>query len=152
MCDQCDYRDLLKSADVDITANRLRVLEVIGGNNYPLSAGDIFHTLERSMPINRVTVYRILDLLEAHGLVERLSTGGRAFYYGLASNVHHRPHPHFYCKRCGQMDCLSPESLSVDSASLQKTFPGRIDRVEVRVDGICKNCIRKIRDEGKHPR
>ena len=77
------------------------------------------------------------------GIVERLSTGGRAAYYGLAPNEHHKPHPHFYCKVCGQMDCLNPESLNVDTALLWKTFPGRIDKVEVRVDGICKNCVKQ---------
>jgi Fur family ferric uptake transcriptional regulator len=107
-----------------VTDNRRRVLEVIGNNNYPLSASDIFQTLQRSAAINRVTVYRILDLLVAHGLVERISTGGRAAYFGLAPNEHHRPHPHFYCKRCGQMECLNPESLTLDSDAFGKTFPG----------------------------
>ena len=45
-------------------------------------------------------------------------------------------------KRCGRMDCLTPDSLNVDSEELWRTFPGRIDKVEVRVDGICKNCMK----------
>ena len=141
MCHKCNYKDLLASADLDVTENRFRVLEVIGNNSYPLSAGDIYKTLERSGSINRVTVYRILDLLVKHGVIERISSGGRAFFYGLAPNAFHRRHAHFYCKRCGQMDCLSPESLTINSDSLWKTFPGHIDKVEVRVDGICKNCL-----------
>jgi Fur family ferric uptake transcriptional regulator len=142
MCNQCNYEHLLQTAHLDATENRLRVLEVVGNNSYPLSAADIFKTLERSSTINRVTVYRILDLLVDNGLVERISTGGRAFYYGLAPNEYHHPHPHFYCKRCGQMDCLNPASLDVDTEGLWKTFPGRIDKVEVRVDGVCKNCLK----------
>jgi Fur family ferric uptake transcriptional regulator len=146
MCYHCNYADLLVSAGLDPTSNRMRVLEVVGNNSSPLSAGDIFQTLERSSSINRVTVYRILDLLVDHGVVERLSTGGRAFYYGLAPNDHHQAHPHFYCKSCGQMDCLNPESLKVDTDPLWKTFPGQIDKVEVRVDGICKNCAKQNRN------
>ena len=140
MCHQCNYEELLSSANLRTTNNRIRVLEVVGNNSFPLSAKDIFNTLDRSSSINRVTVYRILDLLVEHGVVERISTGGRAFYYGLAPNSHHAPHPHFYCKSCGQMDCLSPESLSVDMEAFKKTFPGQIEKVEVRIDGICKNC------------
>lgn len=142
MCNQCDYENLMNVADLDATDNRIHVLEVIGNNNYPLSVNDIFQTLERTCSINRVTVYRILDLLVSHALVDRISTGGRAFYYGMAPNENHRPHPHFYCKRCGQMDCLTPESLNVNIDTLWKTFPGRIDKVEVRLDGICKNCMK----------
>lgn len=143
MCHQCNYEELLSSANLSVTDNRIRVLEVVGNNSFPLSAKDIFNTLERSSSINRVTVYRILDLLVDHGVVERISTGGRAFYYGLAPNNHHAPHPHFYCTNCGQMDCLSPESLNVDMEDFIRTFPGQVEKVEVRVDGICKNCGNK---------
>ena len=142
MCTRCNYERMLKAADLEPTENRLRVIEVVGNNSYPLSAADIYQTLERTGSINRVTVYRILDLLVTHGLTDRISTGGRAFYYGMAPNENHRPHPHFYCTRCGQMDCLTPDSLNVDSNPLRKTFPGRIDKVEIRVDGICKNCMK----------
>jgi Fur family ferric uptake transcriptional regulator len=140
---QFNYEELLSGADLKATPNRIRVLEVVGNNSYPLSAADIYEILKRSSTINQVTVYRILDLLVEHDVVERISTGGRAFYYGLVPKDHHRPHPHFYCKICGQMDCLSPESLVVDTEPLWKTFPGRIDKVEVRIDGICKNCEKR---------
>ena len=143
MCHQCNYEELLSGAKLKATTNRIRVLEVVGNNNFPLSAGDIYKTLERGKSVDRVTVYRILDLLVDHGVVERISTGGRAFYYGLAPNDYHKPHPHFYCKNCGQMDCLSPKSLNIDTGSLRETYPGQIDKVEVRVDGICKNCLRQ---------
>lgn len=142
MCQHCDYKRLLAKGRLEATDKRLRVLEVIGNNSYPLSAADIFQTLGRSAAINRVTVYRILDLLVARGLVDRISTGGRAACYGLAPNPHHPRHPHFYCKRCGRMECLNPGSLELSGDSLWKTFPGRIDRVEVLLDGICKNCLR----------
>jgi len=143
MCHQCNYEELLSEADLEAIPNRVRVLEVVGNNRFPLSAGDIYKILERSSTINRVTVYRILDLLVEHGVVDRISTGGRASYYGLAPNRHHRPHPHFYCKSCGQMECLSPESLHLDTDPLWKTYPGRIDKVEIRIDGICKNCEKR---------
>ena len=142
MCQQCNYRNLLAASNLKATSHRLEVMAVIGDNPYPLSADDIYKTLKRSGDINRVTVYRILDLLVAHGLVDRLSTGGRAAYYGLAPSSRHPAHAHFYCKTCGQMDCLNPESLAIDTTGLVKTFPGQIDRVEIRVDGICKNCLK----------
>jgi Fur family ferric uptake transcriptional regulator len=141
MCHRCDYKGLLRSAKLAASSNRVRVLEVIGNNGFPLSAGDIFRIMARNSSINRVTVYRILDLLVDAGLIERISTGGRAFYYGLAPNSYHAPHPHFYCKNCGRMDCLTPGTLSVEAEPLWKTFSGRIDKVEVRVDGICKQCL-----------
>lgn len=141
MCRQCNYAELLNQSRLDATRNRLRVLSVIGGNAYPLSAADIIAILQRDAAINRVTVYRILDLLVSHGIVQRLSTGGRAFYYGMAPNANHPKHPHFYCTNCGRMECLDARSLSLETGGFEKTFAGRIDTVEIRLDGICRNCM-----------
>jgi Fur family ferric uptake transcriptional regulator len=145
MCYQCDYPNLLEDSELEPTPKRLQVLEVIGSNNSPLSAQQIFETLSRTANINRVTVYRILDLLVDKGLVDRMSGGGRSFVYGLAPNDNHPAHPHFYCRYCGSLECLNPESLNVDMQSMQRTFPGIIENVEVRVDGVCKNCLRTER-------
>jgi Fur family ferric uptake transcriptional regulator len=141
MCDRCDYRRLLTSAGLEPTPRRLGVLEVIGANSAPLSARDIFTTMKRSAGINRVTVYRILDLLGSRGLVERLGGGGRSLVYGLAPNENHPAHPHFHCRTCGALQCLQPGSLKMDLRGIQRSFAGKIQGVEVRVDGICKNCL-----------
>ncbi len=145
MCYQCDYPNLLEDSQLEPTPKRVQVLEVIGSNNSPLSAQQIFETLSRTANINRVTVYRILDLLVEKGLVDRMSGGGRSFVYGLAPNDNHPAHPHFYCRNCGSLECLNPESLNVDMQSMQRTFPGIIENVEIRVDGVCKNCLRTER-------
>ena len=142
MCQHCDYADLLEGSGLGYTPNRHRVLEVVGNNNGPLSARQIFDTLSRSDNINRVTVYRILDLLVSRGLIERIRGGGRSFVYGLAPNPNHPAHPHFYCKNCGNLECLNPQSLDVNLQAMQRTFPGVIENVEVRVDGVCKNCLK----------
>ncbi len=76
MCQHCDYSGLLEGSDLGYTPNRHRVLEVVGNNSSPLSAQQIFDTLSRTDNINRVTVYRILDLLVVRGLVDRISGGG----------------------------------------------------------------------------
>jgi len=143
MCEQCNYSDLLARAGLEINANRLHVMEVVGANQYPLTAMDVFQTVARTQPINRVTVYRILDTLVEHKILEKISTGGRAAHYGIAPNENHAPHPHFYCTGCGQLDCLMPESLTVNSQNLLKTFPGHVEKIDIRVEGICRNCLRQ---------
>lgn len=142
MCKNCNYETILGDSGLETTDNRLRILEAIGNNSYPLTATDIYKIVDRMQSINRVTVYRILDLLVDKNILERLHVGSRSAYYGLAPNENHVPHPHFYCTRCGQMDCLNAESIDINADSLRKTFPGEIRRVEVRVDGICKNCLK----------
>ncbi len=141
MCQDCNYPAMLEAVGLSPTPNRLKILELIGGNSNPLSARDIHRTLRRTEAINRVTVYRILDLLVENGLVERMSSGARSFHFGLAPNENHSPHPHFYCRHCGLLECLRPGSLPIDTRHLEKSYPGRIEHVSVRVDGICKTCL-----------
>jgi Fur family ferric uptake transcriptional regulator len=143
MCNRCDYRRLLTSGGLAPTRNRLRVLEVIGADSAPLSAQDLFATLNRTGGINRVTVYRILDLLASKGLVERLRGGGRSLVYGLAPNPNHPAHPHIHCRSCGGLQCLHPGSLKVDLRRIERSFAGEIQGVEIRIDGICRNCLKR---------
>ena len=143
MCHQCDYELLLKDSGLARTLNRLRVLEIIGEGSHPLSAQEIIEKLNKTREVNRVTVYRILELLVENKLVERISAGDRSFRYGLAPNANHQPHPHFYCVECGEMECLNPEQVNFDTQSLKRSFLGLIERVEVRFDGICQDCRRQ---------
>jgi Fur family ferric uptake transcriptional regulator len=143
MCGQCDYRLQLQSGGLEPTPGRMRVLEVIGANSAPVSAQEIFATVNRTAGINRVTVYRILDLLVSKGLLERLSGGGRSLVYGLAPNEHHPAHPHFHCRSCGALQCLQPGSMKVDLRGIERSFAGEIRGVAVRLDGICKNCLKR---------
>jgi len=146
MCHKCDYEDLLDEVGLDSTSNRLRVLEIIGNSFYPLSAHEVFETLNRTQDINRVTVYRILDILVEKKVAERMSAGDRAFRYGLAPNPNHQRHYHFYCTHCGNMECLNPESLHLDMRSIRRTFSGLIEKAEVRLDGICRACLKRLKN------
>ena len=140
MCQHCNYSELLDVGGLDPTPSRMRVLEVIGNNSSPVSAQDIFTTVRRTAAINRVTIYRILDMLVEKGLVERLNGGGRSLVYGLAPNEHHPAHPHFRCRTWQVLQCLQPGSLKVDLKGIQRSFAGEIQGVEVRVDGSCTYC------------
>ncbi len=141
MCLQCDYTGILEESGVGYTGNRLRVLEIIGNSPSPLSASAILAAFRRLHPINRVTLYRILDIFVENGVLDRLSAGDRSFRYGFAANDNHPRHPHFFCTRCGSMECLAPDSLPLDVRSFQETFPSLITKMEIRLDGICKNCL-----------
>jgi Fur family ferric uptake transcriptional regulator len=145
MCEKCDYTDLLRSHGLEGIPNRLRVMEIIGNSSSPLSARDVHDTISRTREINRVTVYRILDLLVENGLLEKISTGDRLFRFGLAPNSNHPAHPHFYCRTCGVVECLSPGSLQLEMEALNRTFPGVIEKAAVRLDGICRTCLRRHR-------
>ena len=144
MCQRCNYPDLIEAQGLDPTPNRVRIMEVIGNNPSPIRAQEIFTTVRRTAEINRVTVYRILDLLVEKGLVARLSGGGRSQVYGIAPNENHPAHSHFHCRNCDVLQCLQPGILKVDVGDYQRSFAGEIRGVDVRVEGICSACLKKV--------
>lgn len=141
MCQYCNYSELLGIRGLEPTPHRLRVMEAIGNTASPIGAQEIFSMVCRKVNINRVTVYRILELLVERGLIERLSGRGRSLLYGMAPCEHHPAHPHFHCKNCGAMYCLNPFKLDVDITNIQCSFAGEIRDVEVRINGVCRNCL-----------
>jgi len=145
MCQRCNYPDLIEAQGLDPTPNRVRIMEVIGSNPSPIQAQEICMIVRSTAEINRVTVYRILDLLVERGLVARLGGGGRSLVYGIAPNENHPAHPHFHCRNCDAFQCLQPGSLKVDVGDYQRSFAGEIRAVDVRLEGICSACLKKIR-------
>ena len=141
MCQRCNYPELLRTGGFEPTANRLNVLTAIGNSPSPIGAPEIFRTVTRTAPINRVTIYRILELLVEKELVERLGGAGRGRLYGLAPNANHPAHPHFSCRRCGTTYCLRPLSRGLDVRELAHSPAGEIHKVEVRISGVCRSCL-----------
>ena len=93
------------------------------------------------MAINKVALYRILDLLVDKGLVKRLSAGDRAFRYGMGESPYHPDHPHFVCSECGIMECLDPDLLPGRSKRKEAGDKRLIRNMELRFEGICESCL-----------
>ncbi len=133
---------MLESRGITPTPLREAVLSAIGDAGRPLVAVEIIASVRSWMPINKVTFYRIIDLLVDKGLVRRLSAGDRAFRYGIGETPHHPEHPHFVCTRCGDMECLGPEMLPAGIKNLQTGDKRIIKHVDVRFEGICESCVK----------
>ncbi|OEU53652.1 MAG: hypothetical protein BA872_03955 [Desulfobacterales bacterium C00003060] len=142
MNERSDYINMLESNAVDPTPLREAVLMSIGEDSRPLAAAEIMAAVRSRMSINKVTLYRILDLLVGKGLVKRLSAGDRAYRYGMAKTRHHQAHPHFVCSRCGVMECLEPGLFCIDIRKFQTNSKRIIKYVDVRFEGICESCIK----------
>ena len=142
MCKRCNYTEMLKGNGLNPTPLRELVLRSIGEKLRPLAAAEIKEAVRHEMSINKVTLYRILDLLVERGLVKRLSAGDRAFRYGMGETHHHPNHPHFLCSRCGVMECLGPDMLPVGIKDFKAKSKGIIKHVDVRFEGICEKCLR----------
>jgi Fur family ferric uptake transcriptional regulator len=140
VCERCDYRELLRSVGLAGTARREMILETIGNHHGVLRPSEILTKVRQRASINRVTLYRILDLLVGKGLVRRLSASDRVFRYGLAATPKHPDHAHFHCLQCGHMECLAPTAVPLRIRKSGTLESASIEHVEIRLDGVCQAC------------
>jgi Fur family ferric uptake transcriptional regulator len=86
--------------------------------------------------MNRVTLYRILDLLVERGVAARHNAGERSFRYCLGRGVH--GHSHFHCNRCGQTQCLDSRLLEPGLSRILSGLPMRVEMAEVTLGGSAR--------------
>jgi Fur family ferric uptake transcriptional regulator len=128
-------RQRLAERGLEPTRNRTLVLDAVLQAEHTVTPPELLATLGRAM--NKVTLYRILDLLVERGLIERHSGAGRAYHYCSGSG-----HGHFHCTRCGRMRCLHLPEGTLDMALLAQAAGGSVESVELRLDGVCDECAR----------
>lgn len=90
---------LLKKAGFSLTKPRKLVINFLHNNKELLSANDIYIKLKDK--VDKVTVYRVLEVLEKAGIVFKELGDKEAKYY-LADKQHH----HIICRKCGFSQCL----------------------------------------------
>lgn len=139
---------MLARAGIDPTPLRLSVVRVLAREGRALPVGDILSLVLGQHRANKVTLYRILDLFVEKGLARRHSAGDRALRYCLEPGFAGRPHCHAYCVRCGRMECLPAAEGVVDMAALGPALAMDVVAVEVRIDGVCAACRRKLPPPG----
>ncbi len=139
MSDRCDFHEALVRRRVRPTPLRLRVLETLGSEDRAWQPREILDAIRARRPVNKVSVYRILDDLTRLGLVRKLTSEGAAAHYELACE-HHPPHPHFQCQACKEVQCLEPVPLDHIWREIRGPRGNRADRLEIRVEGLCQRC------------
>lgn len=102
-----------------------------------ISVVDLVEGLQDEM--NKTTVYRILERLEADGTLHSfLGKDGRKWYakgHKCQNGNKLGTHPHFQCMICGKVECLSFEF------SIPPLPHYKIENAELFLVGRCKDCL-----------
>jgi Fe2+ or Zn2+ uptake regulation protein len=135
---ELNAKDTLKRAGLQQTAQRLAVLDVFALAEQPLTASDVFQRLSGGQKINRVTVYRILSSYTAKGIIREFdSKRGIHFYERVEPGK--APHPHFNCRGCGMMICLTDDPETWKQLARQPDF----EIESISISGLCRLCTKK---------
>jgi len=117
---------------------RERVIELLAGQDCALSAIEIDGTLrDAGFPTGRASIYRTLELLVEHGLVERVEVGdGQARFERRREDHHH----HLVCERCGRLIAFDDPGLERAISRLSDRLGVRVSGHEVLLRGECASC------------
>lgn len=128
---------LIRAAGERLTAPRAAVLAVLLEARSALTHHEIEAALAAAVPVDRVTVYRVLDWLVALGLAHRIPGEDRTWRFRANGAPTHGPHAHFTCSRCGRTLCLDDVAVP-PSVKLPRGFVPQ--KVELTVQGLCASC------------
>jgi Fur family transcriptional regulator, ferric uptake regulator len=131
---------VLSQAGLKRGGARERVIELLAAQPCALSAVEIEDALrEQGRPTGRASVYRVLELLLEHGLIERLEVGdGQARFERSHPNGAH--HHHLVCERCGRLVAFDDPGLEVAIDRLSERLGVRVESHDVLLRGACQRC------------
>ncbi|HEY1510376.1 MAG TPA: Fur family transcriptional regulator [Solirubrobacteraceae bacterium] len=131
---------VLSQAGLKRGGARDRVIELLASKPCALSAVEIDDELRAAgRPTGRASIYRVLELLAEHGLVERVEVGdGQArFERSHPSGEHHH---HLVCDRCGTLVAFDDPGLEQAIDRLSERLGVRIVSHDVLLHGACQRC------------
>jgi Fur family peroxide stress response transcriptional regulator len=120
-----------------VTAQRRAIFRSLAEDLRHPTADDLHERLRGELPtLSRTTVYRVLESLEQHRLVRRVSTSEGAGRFD--ANV--APHQHLVCRQCGRITDF--EDASLRPLPVPASVPGgfEAEALDVRIVGICAEC------------
>ena len=131
----------LAARAIRLTRQRRVVLQVMDTAPRHLDAGEILARAQKIDPqITRVTVYRTLDLLKHHGLIDELDLlhlrGHRHYYESHGP----RDHIHIACLRCGKVREFESALYEQLKQQIEQDCEMKITLSRTEIGGYCKSC------------
>lgn len=129
------YIDSLSDSGYKVTPQRIEVITALLNLNHP-TVGEIEDQVHQRYPrISTSTIYGTLELLKDLNQIQQVTKPSKVHY-----DVVRKPHPHFICRKCGQVTDIERSELQglVESVSREVNFSFR--RLETNFYGVCNKC------------
>jgi Fur family transcriptional regulator, ferric uptake regulator len=132
--------DALASAGYRRGGVRTAIVALLDEQACALSVAEIREALvDRGREASRASVYRVVEELEAIGLLARVEVG-----QGI---VRHEPvrhgsghHHHLVCERCGRLEPFTDAALERAITRLSERLPLEVSEHEIVIRGACRSC------------
>ena len=126
-----------------MTHQRKVILEEIRKMNTHPTADEVYEVVRRRLPrISMGTVYRNLEILSTHGLVQKIGPLSSQMRFDGNTGSHY----HIRCIRCGRVEDAPVEPVDNIEGAIREVSDYNIIGHRVEFFGICPICSK----EGSH--
>ena len=134
----------LSERGIRMTRQRRVILQVMDDAEQHLDVDQIFERAQRVDPeVHLVTVYRTIDLLKKHGLIDELDLlhlrGDRHYYETHGP----RDHIHVACLKCGKVREFESRLYEQLKSQIEHDFGMKVTVSRTEVGGYCAECLAK---------
>ena len=127
----------LKKVGLKKTPGRISVLEALSHHASPVDVNELVQILERNnVTLDKVTVYRILEVFVEKGLIERVELQEGKFRYEVIKDHHH----HFVCTDCGSIEDMDDCCIDDHVKNAAKKHNFLIEKHALEFYGRCGSC------------
>jgi Fe2+ or Zn2+ uptake regulation protein len=128
---------------IRMTQQRRAILSVMETASKHLDVPQILRKAQKlDATVDRSTVYRTLQLLKRHGLIDELDLmhiNGEGHYYERKLN---RDHIHMACLRCGKISEFVSDIFEKLKGQVERDCRFRIVMSRLEIGGYCATCRR----------
>lgn len=132
-----EVTELLESAGIKPTANRILVTAALAGCHSPVSMGELEDLLES---LDKSSIFRVLGLLQQHDVVHAVEDGRGVVRFELCRShgegADDDMHAHFFCEKCHSVSCF--EDIPVTVPQLPEGY--KVNAVNYMIKGLCPKC------------
>ncbi|NLO22280.1 MAG: transcriptional repressor [Syntrophomonadaceae bacterium] len=128
----------LKIRNINISYQRLKVLECLTLNHCHPTVDQIFTALHKDIPtLSKTTVYNTLRILVDAGMVRVITIEEHETRY----DIDMENHGHFKCESCGM---IYDFSIDIDLLTCDELSNFEVNDQNVYFKGICPGCLSNI--------
>ncbi|MCA9400832.1 MAG: transcriptional repressor [Candidatus Omnitrophica bacterium] len=146
--DKNPWVEILKEKNIRVTNIRIKILKLLEDSVDHLNAKKIYNHIREEHPdVGIASVYRNLDQLIQHGLIDKIEISQKISIFELCEAFHPMGHHHhLICQKCQKIisynQFMQEELAYMQMAEkrLKKKYQFRIDFHVLRFFGTCSDC------------
>jgi Fur family ferric uptake transcriptional regulator len=124
---------VLRGRGLRLSTSRRLILQALFAAETPVSA----EAIAGSLDLELTSVYRNLETLERHGLVQHVHLGHGAGLYALVGRGERE---YLYCQRCHAVRALEPAELDPVRHEIAERFGYQTRFTHFALVGVCPEC------------